>query len=351
MDLPVRPPLEPMLGRLARELPRDGFVYEPKWDGFRCIAFRAGGELDLRSRHGRPLARYFPELTEALTAIAEERFVVDGEVVVLSGRGFDFPALMARLHPAATRVERLRRETPVQLMAFDLLALGGEDLCERPFAERRARLADLLAGAGPPLRLTPATEDVEVALEWLDRFQGVGIDGVMAKLRDQPYRPGVRAMVKVKRERTADCVLAGFRLFGGEPLVASLLLGLYDDTRELQHVGVVSSFAEARRRELFGELRPLVVPLERHPWRSGFLLAGGAMGRLPGAAGSWTPDLERDWIPVSPERVCEVAYDQLDDHRFRHPARFRRWRPDRDPRSCTLDQLSATGAEPAELLS
>jgi ATP-dependent DNA ligase len=351
MDLPVQPPLEPMLGRLARELPRDGFVYEPKWDGFRCIAFRAGRELDLRSRHGRPLARYFPELTQALTAIPEDRFVLDGEVVVLSARGFDFPALMARLHPAATRVERLRRETPAELMAFDLLALGREDLREQPFAERRARLTDLLAGARPPLRLTPTTEDVEVALEWLDRFNGVGIDGVMAKHRDQPYRPGARAMVKVKPERTADCVLAGFRLFADEPLVASLLLGLYDGDGELQHVGVVSSFADARRRELFEELRPLVVPLERHPWRSGFLVAGGAMGRLPGAAGSWTPDLERDWIPVSPDRVCEVAYDQLDEHRFRHPARFRRWRPDRDPRSCTLDQLSTGGAQPGELLS
>jgi ATP-dependent DNA ligase len=351
MDLPLQPPLEPMLGRLARELPRDGFVYEPKWDGFRCIAFRAGREFDLRSRHGRPLARYFPELTEALTAIPEDRFVLDGEVVVLSARGFDFPALMARLHPAATRVERLRRETPAELMAFDLLALGREDLREQPFAERRARLTDLLAGARPPLRLTPTTEDVEVALEWLDRFNGVGIDGVMAKHRHQPYRPGARAMVKVKPERTADCVLAGFRLFADEPLVASLLLGLYDGEGELQHVGVVSSFADARRRELFEELRPLVVPLERHPWRWGFLVAGGAMGRLPGAAGSWTPDLERDWIPVSPERVCEVAYDQLDEHRFRHPARFRRWRPDRDPRSCTLDQLSTSGPQPGELLS
>jgi ATP-dependent DNA ligase len=350
MDLPVGPSLAPMLGRLVRELPRGGFLYEPKWDGFRCLAFRDGEEIDLRSRHGRPLARYFPELLEALAAIAAERFVLDGEIVVVTARGFDFPALMARLHPAASRVERLRKETPAEFVAFDLLVLGSDDLTGAPFAERRALLEALLANVPAPLHLTPATGDPAVALDWMERFQGAGIDGVMAKELDQPYRPGARAMVKVKFERTADCVLAGFRIFAGEPVVASLLLGLYDDAGDLQHVGVASSFRDARRRELFEELSPLVVPLERHPWRAGFLMTGGPMGRLPGAAGMWTAEFRPDWVPIAQERVCEVAYDQLDDHRFRHPARFRRWRPDRDPRSCTLHQITPTQFEPEALL-
>jgi len=339
-----------MLGRLVRDLPSDGFLYEPKWDGFRCITFRDRGEVDLRSRHGRPLARYFPELVEAMAAIARERFVVDGEIVAVTECGFDFPALMARLHPTVSRVERLRHETPAEFVAFDLPALGPDDLTHRPFVERRALLEVLLADVPPPLHLTPTTKDAAMALDWIDRFQGAGIDGVMAKQLDQPYQPGVRAMVKVKPERTADCVLAGFRIFAEEPVVASLLLGLYDDAGELQHVGVASSFPEARRRELFEELAPLVVPLERHPWKAGFLVGGGPMGRLPGAAGAWTPDFGPDWSPLAPERVCEVAYDQLDDHRFRHPARFRRWRPDRDPRSCNLDQITPAGAEPVALL-
>jgi len=350
MDLPVGPPLEPMLGRLVRELPRGGFLYEPKWDGFRCIAFRDGREVDLRSRHGRPLARYFPELVEALSAIAAERFAVDGEIVVVTERGFDFPALMARLHPAASRVERLRLETPAQFVAFDLPALGDDDLTRRPFAERRVLLEALFSSLSPPLHLTPATEDAAVALGWIESFQGSGVDGVMATRLDQPYQPGARAMVKVKPERTDDCVLGGFRAFADEPVVASLLLGLYDDTGELQHVGVASSFRETRRRELYEELAQQVVPLESHPWRAGFLLTGGAMGRLPGAAGTWAPEFGADWAPLAPERVCEVAYDQLDDYRFRHPARFRRWRPDREPSSCTLDQITPPGVGPQALL-
>ena len=350
MDLPLRPPIEPMLGRLARELPRDGYLYEPKWDGLRCLAFRADADIDLRSRNRRPLARYFPELTEALSGVAEHRFVLDGEIIVTSERGFDFGALMMRLHPAATRVERLRRESPARLVAFDLLALGGQDLTARPFEARRELLVDLLADAPPGLHVTPATDDPDLALTWLGRFQGGGIDGVMAKRRDDPYRPGVRAMVKVKRERTADCVVAGLRAFPGEPVVASLLLGLYDERGALQHIGVASSFTEAQRRELHDELSALVMPLAGHPWERGFLVEGGPMGRLPGAAGRWTPELELDWTPLAPERVCEIAYDQLDDHRLRHPARFRRWRPDRDPRSCALDQLEAAHAAPEQLL-
>jgi len=349
VDLSLERPIPPMLARLARELPTGGFLYEPKWDGFRCLAFRAGGEIDLRSRHGRPLARYFPELVEALLGLRRRRFVLDGEIVVAGGGGLDFASLLARIHPAPSRVERLRRETPASYVAFDLLALGGRDLSERPFAERRRLLADLLADAQPPLVLTPITAEPGVAEDWLERL-GSGIDGVVAKHESLPYRPGERAMVKVKRERTAECVVAGFRWLVDRPLPASLLLGLYDDARELQHVGVASSFTETARHELLERLRPLVVPLEGHPWEQGYLLGGGTTGRLPGSAGRWTPEMELDWAPVEPELVCEVGYDQVDGRRFRHPARFVRWRPDRDPRSCTFDQLEVPRGELAELL-
>jgi ATP-dependent DNA ligase len=337
--LPVVPPMPPMLARLARELPHGDYLYEPKWDGFRCLCFRDGDRIDLRSRHDRPLGRYFPELVEALRALSADEFVLDGEAVVLSTDGFDFSALMARLHPAASRVERLARETPAHFVAFDLLALGDEDLRPRRFDTRRARLEEVLAGAPDQLRLTPITDDPEVAERWLERFQGAGIDGVVAKARDLLYLPGVRAMIKVKHERTADCVVGGFRVYTDGSTLGSLLLGLYDDEGRLEHVGIASSFARQRRDELLEELRPLIVPLEGHPWEHGFLVGGGALGRLKGSAGRWTPDMQRDWIPVTPERVCEVAYTQLDGYRFRHPAKFRRWRPDRDPRSCTLDQL------------
>jgi ATP-dependent DNA ligase len=257
---------------------------------------------------------------------------------------------MLRLHPARSRVERLARETPAAFVAFDLLALDGEDLRPLSFVERREQLAGLLAGAPPPLRLTPATSDHAVAAEWLERFGGSGIDGVVAKPAEAPYQPGARAMVKVKRERTADCVVAGFRSFAGGPPVGSLLLGLYDDGR-LEHVGVASSFGARLGRELADELAPRVVPLAGHPWERGFLLGGGAGGRLAGAAGRWSPDeMELDWMPVEPTLVCEVAYEQLDRRRFRHPARFRRWRPDRHPASCTIDQLEPSGPAAAEIL-
>jgi ATP-dependent DNA ligase len=343
MELPVTPPIAPMLGRLVRELPEgDEYLYEPKWDGFRCIAFRAGDEVDLRSRHGRPLARYFPEVVAGLREVSAERFVVDGELVVLDEGRFDFGALMARLHPAATRVQRLARETPAAFVAFDLLALGDESLCGRPFVERRGALVDVLGDApAARVRVTPITAERAVAARWLERFQGAGIDGVIAKLSTGRYQPGARAMLKVKHERTAECVVAGFRLFAGEPVVGSLLLGLYDQEGDLHHVGVVTSFTRARRRELFTELSAQAVSLEGHPWEHGYLLGGGHMGRLGGAAGRWDPDeMVLDWVPLAPERVCEVAYDQVDDARFRHPARFRRWRPDRDARSCLLDQLA-----------
>jgi ATP-dependent DNA ligase len=356
------PPIEPMLAQLSHELPGEGYIYEPKWDGFRCLAF-VGEAVDLRSRHQRPLARYFPELVEGLRALgaavcrdlralaAPARttpLVLDGEIVIAGPRGFDFPALLGRLHPSASRVERLRNEAPATFVAFDLLAVAGEDLRARRFDERRARLESLLTPAPPHVALTPATESLEVANEWLDRYEGAGIDGVVAKRRDLAYQPGRRAMTKVKKERTADCVVAGIRvaLEEGTPLVASLLLGLYEDGL-LRHVGVSSTFTGRRRRELFAELRPRIVPLEGHPWERGFNLGRSPTGRLKGSAGRWDPaEMEQDWVPLLPDLVCEVRYDQLDAGRFRHPAKFLRWRPDREARSCAFDQLVVRAPEP-----
>jgi ATP-dependent DNA ligase len=340
-----------MLGRLVRELPADGFAYEPKWDGIRCLAFRSMDGIDLRSRNDRPLARYFPELVEALVGLPAAELVLDGEIVVPAPGGFDFSALLTRLHPAASRVERLRRETPARFVAFDLLALGDDDLRERPFAERRAALAELMRDTCAPLHLTASTDDVAVARRWLERYQGRGIDGVMAKPRDMRYQPGVRAMVKVKADQTADCVVAGCRLFADRPEISSLLLGLYDDRGELHHVGVASAFSKRRRHELPELLGRFVVPLESHPWEHGFLLGGSPIGRLAGAAGRWSPrEMTLDWIPIAPRLVCEVAYDHVDVDRFRHAARFRRWRPDRDPQSCLLAQLDLPSEDPHDVL-
>jgi ATP-dependent DNA ligase len=338
-----------MLARLRRDRPRDGFLYEPKWDGFRCLAFVDDRQVDLRSRNDKPLSRYFPELVGGLSALPATRLVLDGEIV--NAGEPDFDALMLRLHPAASRVERLARETPTAFVAFDLLALADEDLLDRPFAQRRALLVEALADIRPPTRLTPATQNPQIAARWLESFAGNGIDGVVAKPLDEPYQPGVRAVFKVKHERTADCVVAGFRSYVDGPLIASVLLGLYDDEGRLEHVGVASGFSAERRQELAEALLPRVVPLSEHPWKHGFRLAGGAGGRLAGAAGRWAPqEMERDWIPVAPALVCEVAYDQVDRGRFRHAARWRRWRPDRDPHSCTLDQLEVAGPAPRELL-
>jgi ATP-dependent DNA ligase len=345
------PPLAPMLGRRVDELPEGDWVFEPKWDGFRCIAFRAGGEVDMRSRHDRPLSRYFPELVGGLRELGCEGFVLDGEIVVPGPSGLRFDDLLARVHPAASRVERLSRETPAVFVAFDLVARDVEDLRERPFRERRVLLEELLRQVPSAVRPTPITDDRGLAAEWL-ALEGGGIDGVMAKPGSLRYRPGARAMLKVKLERTADCVLAGYRSYVDSPLVSTLLLGLHDHAGVLRHIGVVQSFSRERRRELLTELAPLRVPLSGHPWEHGFLVEGGSTGRLAGAAGRWTPEaMALDWVPLAPERVCEVAYDQLDRHRLRHPARFRRWRPDRLPSSCTFDQLApATGAA-AELLA
>ena len=340
-----------MLARLTRTLPRDGFLYEPKWDGFRCLAFRCGDEVDLRSRHDSPFARYFPELVEGFRSLPADRIVLDGEIILVGPKGFDFEALMTRLHPAASRVERLRRERPASFVAFDLLALGDRDLRGTPFGERRRLLADQLRDADPPLFLTPVTDDADVAANWFERFRGAGVDGIVAKHRDLPYEPGRRVMVKVKHERRADCVVAGLRLFTDRPVLSSLLLALHDEAGDLRHVGVVTSFPVAERARILDELMPLVIPLAEHPWRDGFLIGRSPIGRLKGSAGRWTPEMEHDWVPLRPERVCEVGFDQLDVDRFRHPARFRRWRPDREPRSCTLDQLRVAPPELAEILA
>jgi ATP-dependent DNA ligase len=331
-----------MLAALIRELPRGSYVYEPKWDGFRCLAFvdDRGARVDLQSRHGKPLGRYFPELASALAEIDAPGFVLDGEILIETEAGSDFGALLQqRTHPSATRVDRLARETPASYVAFDLLGVGDDDLRDRPFEERRARLLELLASPPPSIRVTPATEDPAVASRWL--AEGRGIDGVIAKRRELLYTPGKRAMIKVKPERTVECVLAGVRLSGtpASPAVASLLLGLWDGDA-LRHVGVVSQLRGDRRAALIDELRELITDLEGHPWEHGFQVEASPIGRLPGAASRWVPgEMTRDWVPLRPERVIEVAYDHADGQRFRHPARFVRWRPDREPRSCTIEQL------------
>ena len=337
--LPVTPPLAPMLARLARELPPPGDLqYEPKWDGFRCLAFRDGDAVDLRSRNERPLARYFPEVVDGLRALREPRLVLDGELLVTGGAGADFPALLARLHPAPSRVALLAERTPATYVVFDLLAAAEEDLRAQPFTARRRRLVELLADAAPPVVVTPATTDRGEAEPWLDSPAGSGIDGVVVKPDALRYEAGKRSMLKVKHTRTVDCVVAGLRLADRDE-VGTLLLGLWEGPT-LHHVGVAAGFARPLRRELAGLLRPLVAGLEGHPWEQGFGLEGGALGRLKGTAGRWVPGMERDWVPLRPERVAEVSYDHLEGRRFRHPARLVRWRPDRDARSCTVEQLS-----------
>jgi ATP-dependent DNA ligase len=331
-----------MLAKLSRELPRSGFRYEPKWDGFRALVFRDGDDVDVRSRNDKKLARYFPEVVEAVRALPCRDAALDGEIIVVAEGGLDFGALMSRLHPAASRVDKLRRETPAAFVAFDLLALDGEDLRGRPLSERRARLEDLLRDHPTDLFATPQTGDANVAAEWLAVFTGRGVDGVVAKDPASTYVPGQRRMIKVKRERTADCVVAGIRLSSASPpTIGSLLLGLHDERGALVHLGVASQLTKERRAAFFAELAPLVTRLEGHPWERGFGLEASPLGRLSGSAGRWSPDeMERDWIPVRPLRVCEVAYDVVDGRRLRFPARFVRWRDDRDASSCTFEQLS-----------
>ncbi len=345
------PPVKPMLAKLAREFPDSAdLVFEPKWDGFRCIAFRDGAEVELGSRNEKPLTRYFPELIDPIKAQFPDRCVVDGEIVIATGGGLDFEALLQRIHPAASRVKLLAEQTPASFVAFDVLALGADDLREQPFQERRAALETALAGVTPPIHLTPATRDRDVARDWFDRFEGAGLDGVVAKRHDLPYRENERLMLKVKHARTADCVVGGFRWHKAGGGVGSLLLGLYDEAGALHHVGVASGFSVARQQELVGDLAPLRDhALDGHPWRDWAAAQEEAAGRMPGGHSRWNAKQDTSWEPVRPERVVEVAYDHLQGDRFRHATSFVRWRMDREPPSCTYAQLDA--AVPEELTS
>ena len=346
MSFPIEPPVEPMLAKLAEELPPAGaFLYEPKWDGFRAIVFRSGSELLIQSRDLRPLDRYFPELHDALLAGLPDRSVIDGEIVIATRKGLDFDALQLRLHPAASRAAKLARETPSSFVAFDALAVDGVDLRGEPQHERRRRLERALADAVPPIHLTPATRDRDVAAEWLSRFEGAGLDGVVVKADDGVYEPGRRTMIKVKHARTADCVVAGFRWHkdGKGERIGSLLLGLYDDRGKLHHVGVTSSFTMAKRRDLAVELEPLRArALDDHPWRDWAEADAAGATRMPGGQSRWSAGKDLSWEPLRIERVCEVKYDHMQGDRFRHATNFLRWRPDKPPRECRYDQLEVT---------
>jgi ATP-dependent DNA ligase len=340
-----------MLAKAAKELPPAGAVlYEPKWDGFRCIVFRDGDEVELGSRNERPLTRYFPDVVRAVTAHLPPRCVVDGEIVIVGSAGLDFDALLNRIHPAQSRVDLLAEQTPASFVAFDLLAIGDEDLREQPFLERRRRLVAALAGSEPPIHLTPATDDRDMAADWFRRFEGAGLDGVVAKPVGLSYRPGERVMVKVKHRRTADAVVAGYRWHKSGPIVGSLLLGLYAGDGRLQHIGVASAFTVKRRQELVDELAPLAEgALDAHPWAGWAQAEEHAVQRLPGATSRWNAGRDLSFVLLRPELVAEVAYDQLQGDRLRHPAQFVRWRPDRDAISCTYEQLDT--AVPEELAS
>jgi ATP-dependent DNA ligase len=345
MQLPVMPPVAPMLARPADAIPPDQF-YEPKWDGFRSIVFRDGDEVEIGSRKERPMTRYFPEVVAAVRRSFPPRAVIDGEIVIAGDRGLDFWALQQRIHPAASRVSMLAETTPASFVAFDLLALGDDDLTEAPFSLRRATLERALATAGPPVHITPITRDVDMAGEWFERFEGAGLDGIIAKRADLTYEPDKRVMTKIKHVRTADCVVAGYRVHkAAADAIGSLLLGLHvdaaaprshwmDHTHGLAPVGVIGAFPMARRRELFAELQPLVVDIREHPWSWAADLA-----RAPEGGSRWNPGKDLSFVPLRPERVVEVRYDYLEGARFRHPPQFLRWRPDRDPASCGFAQL------------
>ena len=339
-----------MLAKLADDLPIGDFLYEPKWDGFRAIVFRSADGLYIQSRDVRPLDRYFPELHEALLERMPANTVLDGEIVIATAQGLNFDALQLRLHPAASRVEKLAKLTPSSFVAFDLLAIAERNLMPASQAARRAALEELLTAVRPPLYLTPATRDRALALDWLTRFEGAGLDGVVAKLASGTYAPGKRAMIKVKHARTADCVVAGFRWHkSGQDSIGSLLLGLYDEQGVLQHVGVTSAFTTAMRRQLVKELAPLRRDAMRdHPWRE-WEGAGAESSRMPGAQSRWSAGKNLAWEPLRIERVCEVKYDHMQGDRFRHAAFFLRWRPDKRPQDCRYDQLEVT--KPYELES
>ena len=339
-----------MLAKLADEIPAGDFLYEPKWDGFRAIVFRSASDVFIQSRDLRPLDRYFPELHDLFLRRLPPDCVLDGEIVIAGPGGLDFDALQLRLHPAASRAARLAAETPASFVAFDLLAVGGHDVRAAPLGERRALLESALAGVAAPIHLTPMTRDRAIARDWLDRFEGAGLDGVVVKPASGPYEPGRRAMIKVKHARTADCVVAGFRWHAsGQGVVGSLLLGLYDGEGRLQHIGVTSSFTMATRRQLAAELEPLRShALDAHPWRQwasrndGDEHSGGAATRMPGGQSRWSAGKDLSWEPLRIERVCEVKYHHLQGTRFRHAAVFLRWRPDKRPDQCRYDQLEVT---------
>ncbi|MGI9030011.1 MAG: ATP-dependent DNA ligase [Ilumatobacteraceae bacterium] len=353
MDLPLHLPFKPMLAKLSRTMPDgDGWLFEPKWDGFRCIVFRDGDELELASRKERPFTRYFPELLDPLRAALPSRCVVDGEIVVADreGRGLDFDALLQRIHPAESRVRRLAAETPASYIAFDLLALDSNSLLERPLRERRQRLIQVL-DAEAPVHLTPASTDRAVAEQWFGRFEGAGLDGIVAKRLDEPYQPDKRALVKVKHERSADCVVAGYRIHKDGQGVGSMLLGLYDDDGRLQHVGVAAAFSVKFRRELLELLEPLTEgAVDDHPWRDWAEWQQQDVSRKPGATSRWNAGKDLSWTPIrtSPTDglVAEVTFGQLENRRFRHGVSFIRWRPDRQPSSCRDDQLDVADPVP-----
>ncbi len=346
-DFAIAPPIEPMLSKVAEEIPQaPGFLFEPKWDGFRAIVFRGGGDVYIQSRDLRPLDRYFPELHDGLIDALPDGCVFDGEIVIATDAGLDFDLLQLRLHPAASRAAKLAKETPSSFVAFDLLAAGGEDLRALPFEKRRARLEKLLAKVKAPVHLTPMTRDRDVAVDWLHRFEGAGLDGVMAKPANGRYEPGKRAMFKIKHARTADCVVAGFRWHkdGEGTRVGSLLLGLYDDRKRLHHVGVTSAFSTKVREELVTLLEPYRRnAMKEHPWKEWAQQDGSNFsGRMPGGQSRWSAGKDLSWEPVRVELVCEVKYDHMQGDRFRHAAIFQRWRPDKKPSDCRYDQLEVT---------
>ena len=344
--------VEPMLAKGAEDLPdADGWLFEPKWDGFRCIVVRDGDSVELTSRGSRPFTRYFPELLDPLRAQLPEQCAVDGELLVVAGQALDFDALQQRIHPAASRVKMLSETTPARFVAFDLLSLDGQELLATPFAERRQRLETALGDAAPPLHLTPITRNVATARDWFTRFEGAGLDGVVAKREEGKYEPGKRGWVKVKHQRTADMVVAGFRWHKDGAGVGSLMLGLYDDTDNLHSVGVASSFTAKQRTALVEELEPFRKgALEAHPWGDWANAQAQAEGtRLPGAVSRWSGGKDQSWEPLRIERVAEVTFNQLTAGRLRHPAKFLRWRDDRDPASCRYDQLEVIA--PAELVN
>ena len=336
------PPVSPMLAKSVKEIP-PGASYEPKWDGFRSICFRDGGEVELGSRNERPMTRYFPELVAAVTAELPDRCVIDGEIVVATGQGLDFEALQQRIHPANSRVRMLAEKTPASFIAFDLLALGDDDYTRRPFSERRAALVDALAVSATDstasIHVTPATTDLATAQRWFEEFEGAGLDGVIAKPLTVTYQPDKRVMFKIKHERTADCVVAGYRVHkSGADAIGSLLLGLYQDDGQLASVGVIGAFPMAERLRLFTELQPLVTDFDDHPWNWAAHEAGERTPRK-NEFSRWNAGKDLSFVPLRPVRVVEVRYDHMEGRRFRHTAQFSRWRPDRDPLSCTYDQL------------